>query len=308
METFKRVFPLAVFFVLFTTSALGLLSSQALGLDKLRFGTGYKQAPNYNLIMWAGEEQGIWRKNGLEVEWVPFAGSGVLLRAAAAGGLDMGAGRAEAALISIARGVPAVIVGDYLSGAHFEVYVKSESPLRHPADLKGAKIALASFGSADHAIGQYLFRVLGLSGLVKFVVVGGLPSTMAALRQGHVDGIIQGFTAVAEFVTRGEIRTLVSSKGYLPKDWVDNTIFATRSLLAEKPEAVGRAVEAHFQAMEFSKANRAWTLDKLKSRMGYSEAAAEMIYEIHFPRREKRVNPEGIKNVLNFLVEFGLIK
>lgn len=306
MSNVKRVFLVSVFSFLFATSALGQLKQAA---DKVRFGTGYKAAPNYNLVMWAAEEQEIWKKHSLDVEWVTFEGTGLLLRSAAGGAVDMGAGTSMPVLIALSRGVPVIVVADYMSGAIFEVYVRPESPIRQPSELKGTKLGMSGgVSGAALATGQFLTKALGLEKDVKFIGLGGLPATVAALKRGIVDAIIQGNTAVVELIVKGELRPVVSVEDYLPKPWSDNLVFVTKELAKARPEAVRRAVSGHFEAMEFAKSSQAWAIEKLKSGLGFSDAAAKYVADISFPKREKRLNPEALKNVRNFLVEYGLVK
>jgi ABC-type nitrate/sulfonate/bicarbonate transport system substrate-binding protein len=47
--------------------ALMLAVGQALALEKVRFGTTVKGLPTYDLPPIVAEQQGYWKKNGLEV-------------------------------------------------------------------------------------------------------------------------------------------------------------------------------------------------------------------------------------------------
>src|SRR3990172_7038063 len=53
--------------------------------DKITFGIPAKVSPAYYLPLLAGQEQGLWKEQGLDMEWVSFEGSAQLLRAVATG-------------------------------------------------------------------------------------------------------------------------------------------------------------------------------------------------------------------------------
>lgn len=283
--------------------------TQVLGLEKLRFGTGFKRAPDYNLPMWAAEEQGFWKKRGLTIEWVQVNGTGVLFRAAAAGAVDMGVGVSYPGLISLVRGVPALVVADYEGAAVFHVYVPPDSAIRKPEDIRDARIGVSTLSGAGYAAGIFLTKQLGFEGQAKFFSFGaGASGQLAALKSRKADAIILAASAVARLLAEGKLRSVVSMRDYLPKPWTEHVVFATRAIVKNKPDIVRKGVDSFFEGISYAQNNREWQIDILKSRARLSSRAAAIIADSIFPKRGKKIDPKALKNVMNFLVEYKLVK
>ena len=65
------------------------------------------------------------------------------------------------------------------------LWVRADSPIREPKDLrKGALVGVLSMGGFDHALGRMLLKAMGMERDVRFVGLGGVLPTMAALLRG----------------------------------------------------------------------------------------------------------------------------
>lgn len=282
--------------------------SASLAADRVRLGTGV-DVPAYNLVMWAGQDHGIWQKNGLGVEWSIMRGSGLALRSLAAGALDMGTIRVESAILGLSQGAPAMIVAEHRDGAFFDLYVKADGSLREPKDLRGRTIVANAQGGAAHISALFLVRTLGLEGQVKYVFVRETPEQVAAVKQGAADALVTGQPEVLDIlIEKGEMRRLVSLRDYLPREWVDNVIVANKKFLSSNSALVARMVKAWFEARESFRNNPEWAIKRLMVTSGFDEKTARKITQIYIPKMDKKFSPEGLKNVLDFMIEFGQIK
>ena len=73
--------------------------------QKLKFATSVKIYAVFYLPVLAAEKEALWQKNGLEVEWVSTKGGGAMMRAMAAGALNIGLTGAVTAIKAAAAGV-----------------------------------------------------------------------------------------------------------------------------------------------------------------------------------------------------------
>lgn len=287
---------------------LGFFPGQSIsfGAEKVRLGTALKGVPHFDITPWAAEEKGFWKEQGLEVEWIPFRGATDMHQAVAAGALEMGIGDTIAAIQAFSRGVPLLLVADFPAQEHWYIWVLSKGPIREPKDLKGARIGTSRFGGSAYAFGQFLVKTLGIEKDVKFIAIGAIPERVAALKAGAIDAFMLTFPPVANLMVAGEIRGLVSLRDYLPKEWMDNMVFAQKEFLEKRPELVKKVLRAVFQSVDFVRQNRAWSMAKLKANYGFSEEAARIASEI-YPGKGGAIEPKSLENVRNFLIDYGLI-
>lgn len=276
--------------------------------QKFKLGTGVKLSAPYYLTMIAAEEKGIWKKNGLDVEWVPFKGGGPFSQALAVGEIKMGFQAASGAFTAAARGSPVIIVSDLAKNPFF-FWVRGNSRFRQAADIKGAKIGVSSLASAPSAQGRIVAKALGLEKEVRFVGVGDLTTAMAGLKTGVIDAAIYGFDQMAELKYRGEVRDLIKNSDYLPREWVDLSIQARKDFLKEDAPLARRLVKACFQAVEFVTKERGWSVATIKATVGFSEGTAELIYDYVTPlfTKDGKINLKALDNVRNFLIEYRLV-
>ncbi len=124
----RKIF-LPIFAVLFL---LALLTANAYSQQRIKFGTFLKGHPVSYLPVFAAEEKGYWKENGLQAEWVPFRGSGALMRGIAAGAVSIAVSTGAGVLQAAARGVPVVAVSELHKRDYFMAWVRVDSPLKKP--------------------------------------------------------------------------------------------------------------------------------------------------------------------------------
>lgn len=275
--------------------------------ETVRLGTSLRGVLYYDLVILAAEEKGMLQRQDLKLEWTPFQGSTELYQAMAAGSLDMSIDNTIGSVGAIARGLPVIIVAEYPGWSYFYLWVLGEGPIKEPRDLKGQKIGLSRFGGAAYAFTKSALKSLGLERDVKLVAVGGAAARMAALKTGVISAFPLTFTPVAELVVRGEIRQLFSFGDYLPKDWMDNGVAARKEFVEKKAAVARKMLSVLFEGVEFVKQNPAWAVDRMKKNFGLSEKAAELSLKALFSDKGPRVDRKGLENVVNFLIEYGLL-
>ena len=110
--------------------------------------------------VWLGEDQGFYKKHGLDVTSV-FTGSGSITSQA------LIAGEARAASTSVGPTAGAILAGADLvivaGMIHILPYQLWAIPqIRQPADLKGKRVAISTFGSGSHLAAEVALQQLGL--------------------------------------------------------------------------------------------------------------------------------------------------
>src|SRR3990172_6088816 len=98
--------------------------------EKLNFGLSPRTNPSYILPFWAMEEKDIWKRHGLDTNFLTFDSGAARVQGLAAGVIDMGLGGTLSELQAIPRGLPIKLVADFGSKQDFYLYVRGDSRIR----------------------------------------------------------------------------------------------------------------------------------------------------------------------------------
>ncbi len=299
------------FFLVAVTLLVPLLGgyADAAPLEKLKVATASKTGANYYLLMEGGERLGIWKKHGLQVEWLPFSGASRVYKAIAAGAVDIGMGSTVGGVQAMARGVPMVMIYNTWVSWPNCIFVKTNSPIKKSGDLKGAKIAIVRFGGMNHSYGRAMIRGLGLEGDIKFIAAGGAGPSVAALKAGKVDAAVRTVEGMVNLIASGEVRKIACSNDYLAREWSDLGAFASKDLIKSRPQAVRKWADAVKEITRYIKQNRKWALEQMRSELHLSPKAAEIMYDLLMSFMEGgRIEKKMMENVTNFLIDSGVLK
>ncbi|MEE8448376.1 MAG: ABC transporter substrate-binding protein [Thermodesulfobacteriota bacterium] len=304
-----RLTLMAVLLALLGFALLSLFPSDLPAAEKLKYGSSVK-SPTFYLPILAAEEKGIWKQNGLNVEWVPFKSGGAHYRAFAAGATKIGASMTAADIRSAARGVPVVIVSNLQVKDEFALWVLTKSRFNKPGDLKGAKIGVSRYGGTEHSYGQVVIKQLGLIEDVKFVSTGGTRESVAVLTTGKIDGVVLSPRQLIRLKLQGRIKELLYVRHYLPQPWGSHVVVAHKDLIRAEPNTVKAVVRSILQANRFveSKQGEPWALAKMMEMNRYSDKEAKIIYDGMEFSLDGKLKRKAVENVRAFLIEYGLVK
>lgn len=280
----------------------------ALSAEKLKFGTSSRLFPYYYLPVLMAEDRGFWKESGLELEFIPFRGGTPLYKAVASGDIKMGIASASSTLHAASAGIPLLIVAQVTSAPSFYMWVRGDSPMKEPKDLKGAKIGVTGLGSLTHIFAQAVTRALGVEKDVKVVATGGIPETTAAMKAGVVNATPLDAFQYMELELKGEMRKLLRVDDYLSREWMETAVFAEKDFALKNPDIVRGAVKAIVKSIDFIQNNPTQTMDRMKAESKFSEEGARRAYGILTLNKGAKIDRKGLENVLSFLIEYGLIK
>lgn len=307
-ERRNRMKKVATFLVIVLAFLLIGISSHVLAIDKIKLGTAIKEPPEYYLPILAAEEQGLWKKNDLEVEWVPFKGSPLLFSAMATGDIKVGIANVTGPIQAISRGLPITNISDLHPNTAYTLFVRPDSKYRDPRDLKGATLGTARLGTLAHCYSIIVAKTAGIDKTVKYVGTGGAIESIAALKSGAIDAYLLTTTVFAEMLVKGELRQIAQMKDYLPKEWLMEVVFAHKDFVRERPDAVKRVVKAIGESIEFVNKNPDWAIKKIRSESGFSEEAARFTLQAIRFAKDLRLSRKAMGNVIDFCVEYEIIK
>lgn len=275
--------------------------------QKIKFATPIKLSIHYYLPLLAAEEKGLWKQNGVDAEWFPFKGGADMYRAVAAREINVGFSIGPSVVQSNSRGLPVVLVAALVERSLFAVWVRADSPLKKPEDLKGKTIGVIVLGAATHNYGLVAVRALGLEKDVKFVGAGGLLESLAAMKVGSIHATVEPTEVMIGLKAKGEARELLRVADYLPKEWLEHVVFARRDFVAGQPDTLRRLVKTVFQGISLALQEPAWSVKKIKETSGVDDKTAQEAYNDLTYSKTGRITAEALRNVINFSVEYGLV-
>lgn len=281
-----------------------------LGAQELKFATP-AQAPFWDILPQVAEEKGLWKEAGLPAHWTRFRTGPDMYRAVLGGHIDMGT-TAATGVIQVNSRLPApimIIVADGGGKHDFSVWVRANSPIKSPRDLRGQKIGVFALATTIHVYGLVVVKALGIEKEVKFVGLGGVRERLAAMKAGVVEATIGSYDATVDLVYKGEVRELLDVMEHLPKEWIDRALFVRLAFGEKSPDMVKRGIKVLLAAADYLQSNPHWIGEFMKKEYGYSAPAAEAVQRklLLHPYKEKgKIDRKGIENAVNFLAEYDL--
>lgn len=292
--------------VLIATLAL-LLSGAVSAAEKLKLGTAVKLYPPYYLVVLAGQEQGIWQKNGLDVEWVPFRGSVLMHRGLAAKAVNIGFSPSISFVEAAAKGVPEMVVCELYAGkTQNYVWVRTDGPYKEAKDLRGTRMGVLKLAGLAHAFGKMLAKSLNMEKNIRFVASGGIRETQALLTTGGIESTILGLEVMLPLVVQGKIRAIHNVHDHLPDAWTDHLVVARKDFAEGQRQTVQRVVTGVLQSIEFINGHRSWAIKTMKSFHRYPDKAAKMVAQRLRFTKDGRVPPAALENIRKFVAEYDI--
>ena len=259
-----------------------LSGSHAAAAEKLRVGRAVPQAFSFVPID-VGMKNGIFGKYGIEIESIAFAGDAKMQQAAAADSIDilLGSGPAMAFIVKGApiKGVAAMAGRPLL----LSLIVKSDSPVKTVADLKGKRVSVSTVGSLTYWLVSELSRQQGWGpeGIV-IAPMGATKPQIAALMRKDIDGMVTDIATAFQLEKNGEARILTRF-GEMVRDFHIHVIFATDKVIAAQPDAVRAFLRGWFDTIAFMRKNKANSVGIAKEIMNVDETIASRAYDELMP-------------------------
>ncbi len=176
------------------------------------------------------------------IEAQRFPGADKRIQAFEAGALDVATMSANSAIFAAAEGVKFKIIASISResdrGFYTKFMVKSDSPIKTIADLKGKTIGLNGFSGSGHLWTRMILQKAGIAESDVTLVPISFSSQDEALRAGKIDVAMfpQPFAQMSE--TRGGVRTIYTSKDGAPFEEELMVLIAKDEFLAKNPALV----------------------------------------------------------------------
>jgi NitT/TauT family transport system substrate-binding protein len=255
-----------------------------------------------------GQQQGLFRRQGLELEIVNTSGSGETLQAVISGAVDVGLSAGTVGVLGAhARGAPIRIIGASETGSSDTFwYVAAKSPIRAMREAGKATLAYSTTGASSHIAVLRFISEYGLN--AKPVATGNPAATLTQVMTGQVD---VGW-AVAPFgldaLDRGELRVIgrASDIAAIRAQTIRVEVTQARTL-AERKELVQRFRNGYRATLDWMYASPD-AIPRYMAYSGFSEAAVRRMLQDFIPKESLQMDEiGGVKESMDDAIQFKFI-
>jgi ABC-type nitrate/sulfonate/bicarbonate transport system substrate-binding protein len=257
-------------------------------------------------VLFVAEDQGFFRKYGLDVKLVHVRSGPIGLSALSAGESQFYNGSATGAILGAAAGGLDLVFVAGLINKLTGAFVVNPA-IKTPEDLKGKNIGVQSMGGGIWMFTMLAFDHWGLDPKrdnINFRIIGDEAVLAQALANRVIDGSYMGYT-FASILERQGFRILADcAKLGIP--YQGTGIMARRSYIRAAPDTTEKLLRALIDAIKFIQepANQAQATKSLAKglRLSRVEDAAEG-YGRMVTMYERRISPnvEGVRNAVRLL-------
>jgi len=277
--------------------------------DKIRAGTPEPTAYVFSPTT-VGIESGIFKRHGLDVERIDFAGGAKLHQAMTAGALDVIIGTGSD-IPFVLKGAPERVVAAYANDLNsVSLVVRSDNSVKTIADLKGKTVGTTTAGSFTTWVAKTILANHGVRpDEFKLAYLGAMNGIIAGLLAKDVDGIV-GTTAGSLTLEReGKARILVKAGDEI-HDFIADVIYASEPMMKERPAVLRRFLVAWFDTLRFMKANKAETIRITQPLTKLPDAIASEIYDAETPSFfiDGHIDKKSLAAVQQALIDVGVIE
>ncbi|MGH7034924.1 MAG: ABC transporter substrate-binding protein, partial [Stellaceae bacterium] len=130
------------------------------------------------------------------------------------------------------------------------------------------------------------------------------------LLTGQVDGVVLTPHQMIDLALEGKVKEIAEVEKYKPKPWVSYTVTANKDFVSKQPDVARRVIHSILEANAFivSPAGKSWAIATMKKLNHYSDAAAPAVYAETSLSTDGKITRQAIKNVVDFMLEYKLIK
>ncbi|HWE71732.1 MAG TPA: ABC transporter substrate-binding protein [Stellaceae bacterium] len=265
------------------TLALACSACLAQADEKIRIGTPEATSFSFS-VPDVGNAVGIFKKYGLDVERIDFAGGAKMHQAMDAGALDAISGTGSDILF-LTKGAPEKGVAAYANDlAALSLVINADNArIKKIEDLKGKTIAVSTTGSFTSWVAK---TILGQHGVTPdqftFAYLGTMNGIVAGLLTKNVDGIIGPSSRSLQLQGEGKVKILANA-GKEITNFIANIVYASDTMMNEHPETLKKFLAGYFETIRYMKAHKAETVKFTQNATRLPDDIAAEGYDLEMP-------------------------
>ena len=264
------------------------MSHSARAADTVRVGVAAPGYPTY-AIPDAAKELNFYKERNLNVEVTQFGGGPQTQEALGAGAIDISSIAPGSAALAMAKGVKEKIVALSVppTPQGWFILVRTDSPIRSMADLKGKTVGVTQKGSLTDFWVQRAASKAGIT--VQTVPLGGA-GVMPGLKNKTVDAAILWPIYTYKGLAAGDFRS-VDDLGATFEPSVSEGWAASDEIIQKRPEVLRRWLQANAKALVYLQTHEDWAIGFLKK---FFDEKDEHVVKLVLDSFIKHINPDGV--------------
>lgn len=281
------------------------LAGTASAADALRkVAIGYGAISPNQAPLWVAQDQGFFRKNGLDVQLVFVESGSRLVQTLISGDVVAALAAGAPAIQSNLQGSGVVMLAGTLNTLDYKLVVSKD--ITRPDQLKGKTMAVSRIGSSSDFATRYALEKYGLvpDKDVAILQIGSQPARYAALEAGKINGIMLAIPLTAKAAKAG-FNTLADLQ-MLGLEYQQTALMATQNTIKAQPDTMRAIVRSLVESIHYGKTHRRETIAILGKYLKSDDAdALQEAYESEilglFPQKPYPT----IKGIQTILREMG---
>jgi len=219
--------------------------------------------------MFMAKQEGLFKKNSLDVELIHIPSSSRGIQAILAGEIAFsfmdGANAAQANL----KGANVVLVAGATNRQVFSLMAKPE--IKRITDLKGKKIGITRVGSSTHTSALYALSSAGLKGAdYQLVPLLEVPNIFTALSAGQIEAGVVSPPTNARAKKAGFVELMnIAKEG---PEFVSVAVGTSRGYIKANEDVVRRVVRAYAEGIQIFKSNKAAAFRMFENQLKVKES------------------------------------
>jgi len=249
---------------------------------------------------WIAKEAGYFTAEGLDIELIRVGGSTRMVAAMLGGSAPIIQAGAPAVLAANVAGSDVVIIGSTETVSPFRLMARPE--IKKPADLKGKKAGITTFGSTSDQVVRTSIKHFGLEPNkdVAILTFGAQPEVFAALQNGAIQVAALSYPLYPQAAKLG-MRELVKFADLGVED-INGTVITTRSFIPQQRDTVLRFLRAFTRGMHRYRSDKEYS-KRVLGKYGKitDDEILEGTWQDYAPTLQK--NPRPSLRAIQFLIE-----
>ncbi len=249
---------------------------------------------------WIAKEAGYFTAEGLDVELIRVGGSSRMVAAMLGGSAPLIQAGAPAALAANLAGSDVVIIAATGTVSPFRLMARPE--IKQPADLKGKKAGITTFGSTSDQVVRTSLKHFGLESTrdVAILTFGAQPEVFAALQNGAIQVAALSYPLYPLAAKLG-MRELVKFADLGVED-INGTVITTRSYIAQQRDTALRFLRAFTRGMHRYRTDKEYS-KRVLGKYGKinDDEVLEGAWQDYAPTLQK--GPRPSLRAIQFLIE-----
>jgi ABC-type nitrate/sulfonate/bicarbonate transport system substrate-binding protein len=231
--------------------------------------------------IWIAHDEGLFKKNGLDVELLHIPSSSLIIQTILAGEVAISYVDGRNTIQSNLTGSDVVLIAGVTNRFPFTFMARPE--FKRVSDLRGKRIGVTRVGSSTHTVTLYVLNQAGLKpGDYEIVPLGEVPNILIALAAGRIDAGPLSSPTTIRARKAGLVALAAPAKD--GPEYVSIAVGATRAYIRANAEIVHRFMRAYAEAVHLFKTSKPIALKALQRYTRVTDL--EILEETHKEYRE----------------------